>query len=211
MKNLVASGITVALSFTTIFAASVSDVTARQRYPWNGMVDVEFTVAGDSGIKYAVSLSAKDMIGGTNLTMRTIYKPDGTMAKSPELLLPGRYWWVWNAQADLPRYFVCNRTTVDVAATFSYSVKFNANGGSGSMTNEIFAYGEKKTLTANAFNRTGYVFKGWATSSTGTVVYQDKASVLNLTTTANGVVNLYAVWQEALYMVVDLSGGSNAT
>ena len=95
----------------------------------------------------------------------------------------------------------------------AYTVKFNANGGTGTMANESFTYGTAKALTANAFKRTNYTFQGWATSATGAKVYSDKQSVNNLTTTAGATVNLYAVWKNSnpLYMVIDLSGGSSAT
>ena len=78
----------------------------------------------------------------------------------------------------------------------SYSVKFNANGGSGTMANESFTYGTAKALTANAFTRTGYAFAGWATSASGAVAYSDKQSVSNLSSTSGATVNLYAVWTE---------------
>ena len=85
--------------------------------------------------------------------------------------------------------------------SYTYSVKFNANGGSGTMANETFTYGVVKALTANTFTRTGYTFQGWATTSTGAVVYSDKQSVSNLTVTPNATVNLYAVWKAETYTV----------
>ena len=30
-------------------ALTVTDVTARQRWPWNTLVDIDFTINGDSG------------------------------------------------------------------------------------------------------------------------------------------------------------------
>lgn len=77
----------------------------------------------------------------------------------------------------------------------TYSVKFNANGGTGSsMSNESFTYGTAKALTANGFSRSGYSFKGWAKTSSGAVTYTNKQSVKNLTTVSGTVINLYAVW-----------------
>ena len=75
-----------------------------------------------------------------------------------------------------------------------YAVKFNANDGSGTMNNQSFEYDAAQNLTANAFTNAGKEFKGWATSASGSVAYADKANVKNLTATANGTVNLYAVW-----------------
>ena len=189
-------------------------VSARQRYPWNGLVDINFTITGDAGTKYDTSFTAKDMVGNTNIAMRTIRKADGTAAAATEQLLPASYSWGWDTAADLPKGFKCNRVRVTGTANisaFPYSVKFNSNGGTGTMANESFTYGTAKALTANAFTRTGYTFQGWATSASGAKVYNDKQSVLNLTTTSGAVVNLYAVWKSALYMVVDLSSGSSST
>lgn len=78
----------------------------------------------------------------------------------------------------------------------TYSVVFNKNASDaiGTMSNESFTYGTSKALTSNTFSRTGYRFAGWATSSSGSVVYSNGQSVSNLTSTNGGTVNLYAKW-----------------
>ena len=108
MKSLLCA----ALCFSSLLiatAATVSDVTARQRYPWNGLVDLHFTITGDAGTQYAISFTAKDMVGNTNIAMKTIRKADGTAAAAKEQLLPGTYTWIWDAAADLPKDFKCDR------------------------------------------------------------------------------------------------------
>lgn len=107
---LIATGMAMCAS---CLAVTVSGVTARQRYPWNGMVDVAFTVSGDSGVKYSVSLGAQDVVGGTNLPMRTVYKANGTVASLTNVLTAGTYTWAWNAAADLPNGFSCERVKVE--------------------------------------------------------------------------------------------------
>ena len=81
----------------------------------------------------------------------------------------------------------------------TYTVKFNANGGEGKMDNQEFTYdAEQEELTENAFTLENALFVGWATSeenaNNGVVAYTNGQSVSNLTTTKDGVVNLYAVW-----------------
>ena len=77
-----------------------------------------------------------------------------------------------------------------------YTVTFNANGGTGTMPNQTFTYGEGQSLNACAFTRTSYVFRGWAsTADSSSATWADGASVENLTATANGQVTLYAVWE----------------
>ena len=63
--------------------------------------------------------------------------------------------------------------------------------------------------------RTGCTFQGWATSASGGVAYTNQQSVSNLTSTAGGTVNLYAVWkidQHTLTLALDggsISGGTS--
>lgn len=79
----------------------------------------------------------------------------------------------------------------------TYTVVYNANGGSGTMSDSTHIYGVAKALNANKFTRTGYKFLGWSTSATATTAtYTDKQSVKNLTSTDGGKVTLYAVWQK---------------
>ncbi len=86
----------------------------------------------------------------------------------------------------------------------TYTVAFNANGGSGTMAAQTFTHGEAQTLNANAFTRTGYTFAGWATSAGGEVVYDDK---YNLTVSED--TTLYAKWILHAYTVAfDANGGS---
>ena len=96
--------------------ASVKSVVACPRYPWNGKVDLKFTIDGTSGTKYDTSFTAKDVAGGTNLTMKTLYKSDGTAANvSKESLLPGTYNWVWDATADLGEGTVLERVVISIS------------------------------------------------------------------------------------------------
>ena len=84
----------------------------------------------------------------------------------------------------------------------TYYVKFNANNGSGSMSNQTFTYGTAQNLTANAFSRTGYLFAGWNTKADGTgTSYTDKQSVSNLSSTNNATVTLYAQWTPITYSI----------
>ena len=92
----------------------------------------------------------------------------------------------------------------DFAAN-TYSVVFNANGGTGTMSNEAFTYdASAKALTSNAFTRSGYTFLGWATTEERanalTVDYTNGQSVQNLTSTNGGTFNLYAVWAKDYYI-----------
>lgn len=120
------------------------------------------------------------------------------------------FWWYGNKYVHAGNLTVYARWT-----PYTWYVKFNANGGTGTMANETMTYDTAQNLTANAFTRMGYDFKGWATTAGGSVAYADKASVKNLTGTNGGVVNLYAVWAKKTYSVTydgnGSTGGSTAS
>lgn len=81
----------------------------------------------------------------------------------------------------------------DNVRIFAYDVAFDANGGTGTMTNQGFRLDNAAKLKQNKFKRTGYTFEGWATSASGNVSYEDEESVTNLA--KSGTVVLYAKWK----------------
>lgn len=108
-------------------------VSIRQRYPWNGLVDLHFTITGEEGSQYATSFTAKDMVGNTNITMATVRKADGMAANvANEQLLPGTYKWVWDAAADLPEDWKCDNVTVTGTAVESTHLYMVVDLSSGS-------------------------------------------------------------------------------
>lgn len=75
----------------------------------------------------------------------------------------------------------------------TYKVKFNKNGGSGTMDTEIFKYDTAKALNKCKFKAPrGKVFAGWSKTRNGTPVYVNGQSVKNLTTKNGTTVELYA-------------------
>ncbi|MDR3313798.1 MAG: InlB B-repeat-containing protein [Oscillospiraceae bacterium] len=72
----------------------------------------------------------------------------------------------------------------------AYSVKFNANGGTGAPAGQLKSHGTALKLSATAPARAGWSFLGWGTSATATTaVYQPGGSY-----TANEKITLHAVW-----------------
>ncbi len=104
-----------------------------------------------------------------------------------------------------------NVTLYAVWAKKTYKVKFYANGGKGKMAVQTFTYGKAKKLSANKFKRSGYVFKGWATSKANAkkcvVKYKNKAAVKNLVTNGK-TVKLYAVWMTNLENSLNAQGST---
>ena len=76
-----------------------------------------------------------------------------------------------------------------------YTVHYDANGGTGSMDDQIMTYDDPAFLYPNQFSRESMRFKGWSDTPSGTVKWEDGESVENLTTTAGETVTMYAIWQ----------------
>lgn len=72
-----------------------------------------------------------------------------------------------------------------------YTLRFNANGGEGTMGNLTYTHGQDQSLTKCGFTRAGYDFLGWATAADGNVAYHDQQS-LSITQDTT----LYAVWKQ---------------
>lgn len=82
-----------------------------------------------------------------------------------------------------------------IPALKSYTVSFNANGGSGAPSSQTKYYGKALTLSTGKPTRTGYTFKGWATTQArandGYIDYNSGGTVAADT---NSALTLYAVW-----------------
>ena len=83
------------------------------------------------------------------------------------------------------------------------TVTFNANGGTGTMTNQTISYNTPTLLKPNEFTREGYTFQGWATTADGSVAYDDKG----LVTFKRRTTTLYAVWALNSYTITLVQPG----
>ena len=78
---------------------------------------------------------------------------------------------------------------------FDSNVPAHGSAPTETMEDLLCVYGTASSLPTNTLGINGWVFKGWATSPVGSVVYADGATVENLTSVPNGSYTLYAVWE----------------
>ncbi|HIX23198.1 MAG TPA: InlB B-repeat-containing protein [Candidatus Parabacteroides faecavium] len=84
----------------------------------------------------------------------------------------------------------------------TYTVKFDSNGGDGSMDDQMFTYGVAQNLTENTFTRTGYTFTGWNTQADGNgTSYADGVDGSQMPADNGGTVILYAQWTINTYKI----------
>ena len=107
-----------------------------------------------------------------------------------------------------------------------FTMRYNANGGTGTMADTVVTYGVSTALRSNTFTRTGYTFKGWTAyrtsqkqwryvSADGSIdgwyaegsqpagctkyIYKNGTKVSATTSVADDVVQLYAQWEPVSY------------
>ncbi len=89
----------------------------------------------------------------------------------------------------------------------TYTVTYDANGGSGAPSAQTKTYGTDLTLSSTTPTKAGYTFQGWGTTSNATtVVYKPGAKY-----TSNASITLYAIWKTNTYTITyNANGGSGA-
>ena len=75
-------------------------------------------------------------------------------------------------------------------------VTFDANGGEGTMDPQEFVGDEERPLSANKFERTGFIFLGWSETPDGSVALLNGALI-----SLNKSVTLYAIWKPTTFKV----------
>ena len=92
MKKLVAMAIAALVAFGAFAdAPTISNVKAQQRYPWNGLVDIDYTITGDTtGLN--LLFSARDVETGATYTPKTFLSTPSSGAGTNRA--------TWNPKAD---------------------------------------------------------------------------------------------------------------
>ena len=99
--------------------------------------------------------------------------------------------------------------SIDIYTEQRYSITYNGNGNTGGSTSTTYYRYGTGTVASCGYTRTGYDFAGWATSSSGGVVYDYGDTV------RNSYLTLYAVWTPSSYTnryyYRNTSGGQDST
>ena len=93
MKKLIASLVVLSALFAQADAESVTGVTAKQRWPWNGIVDVDFTLSGKAGEFYRIEVGATSVKSGTFYAKTYLTEP---------VVVAGQHRISWDFGRDYP-------------------------------------------------------------------------------------------------------------
>lgn len=161
---------------------------------------VSFSVSVPAWTSYTINYNANGGSGAPS--SQTKWKDQTLTLSSTKPIRTGYTFlgWSTSSSATSATYSAGGSYTANSAATLyavwkviTYTIKFNANGGSGAPGNQTKTYGKTLTLSSTKPTRTNYNFKGWGTSASATTVsYAAGGSY-----TANAAATLYAVWELA--------------
>lgn len=113
MKKIIASLFVAAMMLAEANAVTISGVKAQQRYPWNNLVDVDFTLTAPAGEAYRVELQAKQLSSGKVFAANS-YASD-PVAKS------GSNRVTWDFGADYPNFKASDMSFAVAVAPYSDS------------------------------------------------------------------------------------------
>ena len=146
---------------------------------------------------YTVSYNAN---GGTGApSSQTKWKNQTLKLSSTKPTRTGYTFLGWSASASdtVPSFSAGADYEVNAAITLyavwkanTYTVSYNANGGTGAPANQTKTYGTTLKLSSTVPTRANYNFLGWGTSASATTVSYAAGSNY----TANAAITLYAVW-----------------
>ena len=192
-------------------AGRIVKITVNQRsdaYIFTGWSDgtMEFTNSVEviSNMHLTANFMMKtnvvEFLGWDGESMDRQSVPYGGSAVAPDVpVFTGLTFVAWS-----PTNFVSVTTNMIIHANYEtnrYAVVYDANGGEGDMTNDVFMYFTEYNLQSNKFSRPVHKFVGWSTdlnATTNEIEYTNCATVANLTSVANGTNVLYAVWKSLL-------------
>ena len=90
-----------------------------------------------------------------------------------------------------------NQTLYASWSVNSYTITYNANGGSGAPGSQTKKYNESLTLSATKPTRTGYTFKGWTTLPDSQIAQYNPGDNYSL----DQDITLYAIWEKSEYTI----------
>ncbi len=169
---------------------------------WNANT---FLVTFDSNTATSGSVSTQTFTAGTGqaLTTNSFAKTGFTFAG-----------WASSAGGSVLYSDSQSVTLYETATVFAkwtgnnLTVRYFANGGSGSMGSQTIVAGTGTALTTNSFSFSGYSFTGWNTVSGGTGTAYSDVEVVNISSDTD----LYAQWSSVpTYTITYTAGGGSGT
>lgn len=174
-------------------------ITANSTYVSGTKSSTATTASVAAKTKYTVSYNANGGSGAP--ASQTKWHGEALVLQSGKPTRTGYTFKGWALSAAGSVYYSAgepcgqnkNLTLYAVWQALTYTVTYNANGGTGAPGSQIKTYGTTLKLSTVKPTKADYNFKGWATSATATTATYAAGGDY----TANSAVTLYAVWELA--------------
>ena len=99
-----------------------------------------------------------------------------------------------------------------ILSPIKYKIRFNSNNSNNETLEQVLTYDDSSNLLDNNFEYTGYTFTGWNTEADGSgTSYTDKQEVMNLSSTENEILDLYAQWDKNCIVISYNANGGEGT
>ena len=159
-------------------------------------------------IKYTVAYNGNGSTSGSMLTQTFTYGKSYNLAANG-FVRSNYHFAGWNTKADGSGTSYSDKQSVKNLATKNgvkvtlyaqwakntYTIRFHANGGAGSMADVTVPYDTSYKLPTNKFTYQGYAFDKWKTED-GASIYGNEATIkYSSAQLKNGVLDLYAQWK----------------
>lgn len=113
IKQIITVGIAgMAMGVMALDSVEVTEVKARQRYPWNGIVDIDFKLDSIPTEPYRMKVEVYDNVGKTNLTVKSAWTEGVSYKDNPCMVRTDTRRILWDSAADLPNGFKCTNVLV---------------------------------------------------------------------------------------------------
>ena len=198
--DLTATGASVTRTSATTFTVRI---TASWETYYSGAQTNYGMTAASGGVTHTISAFNGTKRSSGSGTFTGTYSISGNGAASKTVTVTFRNFNTDNGDSATKNVSF----TVSVPAWTSYTIKYNANGGTGTPGNQTKWKDQALTLSSTKPTRTGYTFLGWSTSSTATTATYSAGGKY----TANSAATLYAVWKANTYTIkYNANGGTGA-
>ena len=181
-------------SASNVYPEITNDITVHFAYP------MQLTVIVDDQVVYRTTGTANSRIQIQDYPCKEGYYIYGYKADGTSYFLDKN-------DDEVTYTFAFGKEDITLTAVtkgIRYYVEFQKNGDpllnsedvKNTMKKKAMNYDKEVELSKNCFKRQGYVFTGWNTKPDGTgTAYAEAEKVMNLSSVAGDIVNLYAQWQ----------------
>ena len=173
------------------------------KYAWGAYVDVDLGKANGTPVVYTITFNSND---GTSVAPQNVNAGEKLAEPTPAPTKVGFTFDGWYEDSTFSKKFDFNTPITDSMTLYAkwtenkYTLTFDANGGTGSMTAIADLTGEY-TLPANEFTApSGKQFKGWSLTTDGAIVTK-------VDMTENRTV--YAIWENIPVVTYTVSFDAN--